>query len=115
VLFRKEGYSPLFLNASRVKLISGFQTPLQVTTSCRHDHNSIIPFSSVVVTEGHEQLIPFIRSYFRMRLSWSGISARRYPENQAIRFLTVICTMLTLREAGLRYRYLMGKGISSGG
>jgi hypothetical protein len=60
VLFRKEGYSPLFLNASRVKLISGFQTPLQVTTSCRHDHNSIIPFSSVVVTEGHEQLIPFI-------------------------------------------------------
>jgi hypothetical protein len=60
VLFRKEGYSPLFLNASRVKLISGFQTPLQVTTSCRHDYNSLIPFSSVVVTEGHEQLIPFI-------------------------------------------------------
>ncbi len=59
VLFRKEGYSPLFLNASRVKLISGFLTPLQVTTSCRHDHNSLIPFSSVVVTEGHEQLIPF--------------------------------------------------------
>ena len=59
MLFRKEGYSPLFLNASRVKLISGFLTPLQVTTSCRHDHNSLIPFSSVVVTEGHEQLIPF--------------------------------------------------------
>jgi hypothetical protein len=63
VLFRKEGYSPLFLNASRVKLISGFQTPLQVTTSCRHDHNSLIPFSSVVVTEGHEQLIPFIGKF----------------------------------------------------
>jgi hypothetical protein len=63
VLFRKEGYSPLFLNASRVKLISGFQTPMQVTTSCRHDHNSLILFSSVVVTEGHEQLIPFIRTY----------------------------------------------------
>ena len=59
MLFRKEGYSPLFLNASRVKLISGFQTPMQVTTSCRHDHNSLILFSSVVVTEGHEQLIPF--------------------------------------------------------
>jgi len=41
VLFRKEGYSPLFLNASRVKLISGFKTPLQVTTSCGHDHNSL--------------------------------------------------------------------------
>jgi hypothetical protein len=62
VLFRKEGYSPLFLNASRVKLISGFQTPMQVTTSCRHDHNSLILFSSVVVTEGHEQLIPFAGS-----------------------------------------------------
>jgi len=59
VLFREEGYSPLFLNASKVKLISGFETPMQVTTSCRHDHNSLIPFSSVVVTEGHEQLIPF--------------------------------------------------------
>jgi hypothetical protein len=60
VLFGEEGYSPLFLNASRVKLISGFKTPLQVTTSCGHDHNSLIPFSSVVVAEGHEQLIPFI-------------------------------------------------------
>jgi hypothetical protein len=60
VLFRKEGYGPLVLNASRVKLIRGFQTPLQVTTSCRHDHNSLVPFSSVVVNEGHEQLIPFI-------------------------------------------------------
>jgi hypothetical protein len=65
VLFRKEGYSSLFLNASRVKLISGFQTPLQVTTSCRHDHDRLIPFSSVVVTEGHEQLIPFIRTDLR--------------------------------------------------
>jgi hypothetical protein len=45
VLFREEGYSPLFLNASRVKLISGFETPLQVTTSCGHDHNSLTPFS----------------------------------------------------------------------
>lgn len=63
MLFRKEGYSPLFLNASRVKLISGFQTPLQVTTSCKHDHNRLIPFSSVVVTEGHEQLIPFIGKF----------------------------------------------------
>ena len=60
MLFREEGYSPLFLNASRVKLISGFQTPLQVTTSCRHDHNRLTPFSSLVVTEGHEQLIPFL-------------------------------------------------------
>jgi hypothetical protein len=60
VLFREEGYSPLFLNASRVKLISGFETPMQVTTSCGHDHNSLTPFSSVVVTEAHEQLIPFI-------------------------------------------------------
>ena len=51
VLFGEEGYSPLFLNASRVKLISGFKTPLQVTTSCGHDHNSLIPFSSVVVTK----------------------------------------------------------------
>jgi hypothetical protein len=59
VLFREERYSPLFLNASRVKLISGFETPMQVTTSCGHDHNSLTPFSSVVVTEGHEQLIPF--------------------------------------------------------
>ena len=59
VLFREEGYSPLFLNASRVKLISGFETPMQVTTSCGHDHNSLTPFSSVVVTKGHEQLIPF--------------------------------------------------------
>ena len=65
MLFREEGYSPLFLNASRVKLISGFQTPLQVTTSCRHDHNRLTPFSSVVVTEGHEQLIPFFGNYVR--------------------------------------------------
>jgi hypothetical protein len=63
--FRKEGYSPLFLNASRVKLISGFETPMQVTTSCGHDHNSLNPFSSVVVTEGHEQLIPFIVTCLR--------------------------------------------------
>src|SRR5271170_1222646 len=62
VLFREEGYSPLFLNASTVKLISGFQTPMQVTTSCGHDDNSLTPFSSVVVTKGHEQLIPFIRT-----------------------------------------------------
>jgi hypothetical protein len=62
VLFREEGYSPLFLNASRVKLISGFETPMQVTTSCGHDHNSLTPFSSVVVTKGHEQLIPFRRT-----------------------------------------------------
>jgi hypothetical protein len=60
VLFREEGHSPLFLNASTVKLISGFQTPLQVTTSCRHDHNRLTPFSSVVLTKGHEQLIPSI-------------------------------------------------------
>ena len=59
MLFREEGYSPLFLNASRVKLISRFETPMQVTTSCGHDHNSLTPFSSVVVTKGHEQLIPF--------------------------------------------------------
>lgn len=39
----EEGQGPLFLNASRVKLISGFETPLQVTTSCGHDHNSLIP------------------------------------------------------------------------
>jgi hypothetical protein len=58
VLFREEGHSPLFLNASRVKLISGFKTPLQVTTSCERDHNSLTPFSSIVVTKGHEQLIP---------------------------------------------------------
>jgi hypothetical protein len=67
VLFHKEGYSPLFLNASRVKLISGFQTPMQVTTSCRHDHNSLILFSSVVVTEGHEQLIPFFGKFIQWR------------------------------------------------
>jgi hypothetical protein len=60
VLFREEGYSPLFLNASRVKLISGLETPMKVTTSCGHDHNSLNPFSSVVVTKGHEQLIPFL-------------------------------------------------------
>jgi hypothetical protein len=52
----------LFLNASKIKLISGFETPMQVTTSCGHDHNSLNPFSSVVVTEGHEQLIPFINT-----------------------------------------------------
>ena len=63
MLFREEGYSPLFLNASRVKLISGFETPMQVTTSCGHDHNSLNPFSSVVVTEGHEQLIPFFGKF----------------------------------------------------
>jgi len=76
VLFHKEGYSP-FLNASRVKLISGFQTPMQVTTSCRHDHNSLVPFSSVVVTEGHEQLIPFIRNNLvRLGLAeWIGLNA----------------------------------------
>jgi ribosomal protein S12 len=64
VLFREEGYSSLFLNASRVKLISGFETPMQVTTSCGHDHNSLNPFSSVVVTEGREQLIPFVSTHF---------------------------------------------------
>ena len=63
MLFPEEGYSPLFLNASRVKLISGFETPMQVTTSCGHDHNSLNPLSFVVVTEGHEQLIPFISTY----------------------------------------------------
>jgi hypothetical protein len=60
VLFREEGHSPLFLNASKIKLISGFETPMQVTTSCGHDHDSLTHFSSVVVTKGHEQLIPFI-------------------------------------------------------
>ena len=34
---QKEGYSPLFLNASRVKLICGLTAPLKVTTSCVHD------------------------------------------------------------------------------
>jgi hypothetical protein len=63
VLSREEGYSPLFLNASRVKLISGFETPMQVTTSCGHDHNSLNPFSSVVETAGHEQLIPFFGNF----------------------------------------------------
>jgi hypothetical protein len=58
VLFREEEYSPLFLKASKVKLISGFETPMQVTTLCGHDHNSLNPFSSAVVTEGHEPLIP---------------------------------------------------------
>ena len=81
MLFRKEGYSPLFLNASRVKLISGFQTPLQVTTSCKHDHNRLIPFSSVVVTEGHEQLIPFFGKFVTKfpipRFSGSYGSARQ--------------------------------------
>jgi hypothetical protein len=33
---------------------------MQVTTSCGHDHNSLNPFSSVVVTKSHEQLIPFL-------------------------------------------------------
>jgi hypothetical protein len=60
VLFHEEGHSPLFLNASRVKLISRLKAPVKVTTSCVHDHNSLIPFSSVVVTESHEQLIPFL-------------------------------------------------------
>jgi hypothetical protein len=60
VLLREEGHSPLFLNASSVKLISGLEPPVKVATSCVHDHNSLIPFSSVVVTESHEQLIPFI-------------------------------------------------------
>src|SRR3981189_1468830 len=64
VLFCEEGYSPLFLNASRIKLISGFDTPMQVTTSCGHDHNSLNPFSSVVVTEGHKQRIPFLSTKF---------------------------------------------------
>src|SRR5580692_7741318 len=75
VLFREEGYSPLFLNASGVKLISGFETPMQVTTSCGHDHNSLTPFSSVVVTKGHEQLIPFLGNYdrsFRRGDFWGG-------------------------------------------
>ena len=44
----------MFLNASKVELISGFETPIQVTTSGGHDHNSLNPFSSVVVTKGHE-------------------------------------------------------------
>jgi hypothetical protein len=35
---------------------------MQVTTSCGHDHNSLNPFSSVVVTKGHEQLIPVVRT-----------------------------------------------------
>jgi hypothetical protein len=60
VLFREEGYSPLFLNASWVKLISRFEAPVKVRTSYVHDYNSLNLFSSVVVTEGHEQLIPFI-------------------------------------------------------
>jgi hypothetical protein len=59
VLLREEGYSPLFVDASRVKLVSGFETPTQVATSCGHDHNRLTAFSCVVVTEGHEQLIPF--------------------------------------------------------
>ena len=46
VPFREEGYSPLFLNASAVKLISGFETPMQVTTSCGHDEDFSLPDSS---------------------------------------------------------------------
>ena len=60
MLFHEEGHSPLFLNASRVKLISRLKAPVKVTTSCVHDHNSLIPFSSVVVTESHEQLISLV-------------------------------------------------------
>ena len=84
VLFRKEGYSPLFLNASRGKLISGFQTPLQVTTSCRHDHNSLIPFSSVVVTEDHEQLIPFIETNSKSRVT-SGLPVNHQQGHNRVR------------------------------
>ena len=73
MLFREEGYSPLFLNASRVKLISRLEAPVKVTTSCVHDLNSLIPFSSVVVTESHEQLIPFSASS-RLRTAKVGSS-----------------------------------------
>ena len=78
MLFREEGYSPLFLNASRVKLISGFETPMQVTTSCGHDHNSLNPFSSVVVTKGHEQLIVCLGF---TGTSWNG-ERRRGPQQE---------------------------------
>ncbi len=98
MLFRKEGYSPLFLNASRVKLISGFLTPLQVTTSCRHDHNSLIPFSSVVVTEGHEQLIPFIRYDTGVRLS-SMIRSLSNPKQFVTSSLLVLHLAALLPEA----------------
>jgi hypothetical protein len=57
----REGYSPLFLNASKVKLISGFETPMQGCDLMQARSNSLNPFSSVVVTEGREQLIPVLR------------------------------------------------------
>jgi hypothetical protein len=89
VLFREEGYSPLFLNASRVKLISGFETPMQVTTSCGHDHNSLNPFSSVVVTEGHEQLIPFFGKFDGSGVSGSTGRGRSQALESKVRFADI--------------------------
>ena len=42
-------YSPLFLIASRVKIIRGLSAPLRRTTSCAHGSYSLTPFSSVLV------------------------------------------------------------------
>jgi hypothetical protein len=79
VFFRKEGCNPLFLNASRVDIISGFETPLPVTTSYDQDHNSLTPFSPLSVTKGHEKLIPFIKNTVLCPLSIQLLQDVRSP------------------------------------
>jgi hypothetical protein len=44
---------------------------------CEHDHNSLIPFSYVVVPEGHEQLIPLIviKPPYAVDFYWDNIQS----------------------------------------
>src|SRR6202789_847677 len=88
---------------------------MQVTTSCRHDHNSLILFSSVVVTEGHEQLIPFVSCNARgaperrqnsaklwsKRMSMKRLSRHTRPAHQ-LDLPVAVFIQMDHRQKGLR-------------
>jgi hypothetical protein len=55
---RREGDSPLFFKASRVKLIHGLLAPLRPTTTYVHGSRSLTRFHSPLCSKEHVELIP---------------------------------------------------------
>src|ERR1700679_1130270 len=76
---------------------------MQVTTSCRHDHNSLILFSSVVVTEGHEQLIPFVSCNARGVPERRQNSAKLWSKRMSMKRLSRHTPSASARSAGRRF------------
>ena len=55
---RREGDSPLFFKASRVKLIHGLLAPLRPTTTYVHGSGSLTRFHGPLCSKEHVELIP---------------------------------------------------------